>query len=339
MMNEVLYILLPPFAEHEMPYLTQPLRSDDMAMKDSPKYVNRIVAESMEPVEAISGFRLAPDYTFDTIPSDYAALVLIGGYGWKGRAAERVEPIVADAISRGRIVGAICNAASWMASRGFLNDVRHTGNGIEQLQEWGGERYTNSAGYVNEQAVSDRRIVTANGSGSLEFACEILRLLENDYPREIEMYRMFYKMGLVEFRKMMSQPKPRFTFNTVGLFTRDNARMVAFYRDVFGFKTEWDGTEPNVEMTLGASRIIMFPRGAFEEMTSQRYAYPEGINGTIELSFDVPCFADVDKEYARAVAMGARPVYAPTTEPWGQRTCYVADPEDNLIEISSFNAE
>ena len=26
----------------------------------------------------------------------------------------------------------------------------------------------------------------------------------------------------------------------------------------------------------------------------------------------------------------------PTTEKWGQRTCYVADPEGNLIEIGSF---
>jgi len=26
----------------------------------------------------------------------------------------------------------------------------------------------------------------------------------------------------------------------------------------------------------------------------------------------------------------------PTIEPWGQRTCYIADPEGNLIEIGSF---
>ena len=26
----------------------------------------------------------------------------------------------------------------------------------------------------------------------------------------------------------------------------------------------------------------------------------------------------------------------PTTEPWGQRTCNIADPEGNLIEIGSF---
>ncbi len=29
----------------------------------------------------------------------------------------------------------------------------------------------------------------------------------------------------------------------------------------------------------------------------------------------------------------------PTTEPWGQRTCYIADPEGNLIEIGSFVKE
>lgn len=335
-MKKVVYVLLPQFAEHELPYLTQPLRTDGMAMKENPQYENKVAAASMDPVEAISGFRLLPDYTFETIPDDYAALVLIGGYGWQGEAAERVVPLVADAIRKGRIVGAICNAASWMASKGFLNDIRHTGNGVEQLQLWGGEHYTNAAGYVHAQAVSDKHIVTANGSGHLEFACELLNLLQNDEPQKIEQYKTFYKLGLVELTKMMTQAKPRFTFNTIGLFTTDNARMVAFYRDVFGFETTWNGTDPNVEMTLGASRIIMFPRDAFEQMTSWHYAYPEGDNGTMEISFEVPTFADVDKEYERAVSMGAKPIFVPTTEPWGQRTCYVADPEGNLIEISSF---
>ena len=97
-MKKVLYVLLPQFAEHELPYLTQPLRSDSMAMKENPKYENKIVAESMEPIEAIIGFRVLPDYTFNNIPDDYAARVLIGGYGWKSEAVERVTPLVADAI-------------------------------------------------------------------------------------------------------------------------------------------------------------------------------------------------------------------------------------------------
>ena len=69
-----------------------------------------------------------------------------------------------------------------MAKQGLLNNIKHTGNGIDQLKLWGGNNYTNEAGYVNELAVADGRIVTANGSGYLEFTCELLKLLENDTP-------------------------------------------------------------------------------------------------------------------------------------------------------------
>ena len=129
----------------------------------------------------------------------------------------------------------------------------------------------------------------------------------------------------------------RFYFNTIGLFTRDNRKTVDFYTKAFGFATDWDGVQPNVEMTLGQMRIILFPRDAFEQMVSRQFKYPEGLNGTMELAFDVPSFADVDREYQNALDHGATSVLPPTTEPWGQRTCYVADPDGNLIEIGSFN--
>ena len=130
--------------------------------------------------------------------------------------------------------------------------------------------------------------------------------------------------------------KARFKFNTVGIFTRDNKATVDFYTKTFGFTTDWDGIQPNVEMTLGDMRIILFPRDAFEQMVARKFQYPEGFNGTVELAFDVPTFADVNKEYQQALANGAASVLPPTTEPWGQRTCYVADPDGNLIEIGSF---
>ncbi|MBQ4415396.1 MAG: VOC family protein, partial [Methanomicrobium sp.] len=50
-------------------------------------------------------------------------------------------------------------------------------------------------------------------------------------------------------------------------------------------------------------------------------------------------YAEVDKAYADVTAAGAKGIMPPTTEPWGQRTCYIADPEGNLIEIGSFNKE
>ena len=131
----------------------------------------------------------------------------------------------------------------------------------------------------------------------------------------------------------------RFKFNTVGLFTRDNRSTVDFYTKTFGFTTDWDGVQPNIEMTLGDMRIILFPREAFEHMVSQSFQYPDGLNGTMELAFDVPTFADVDKEYRNALDNGAQSVLPPTTEPWGQRTCYIADPDGNLIEIGSFTEQ
>ena len=201
MNNEILYILLPDYAAHEAVYLSQAIASDEFALKENPKYVNKVVASSMDPVRSIGGFHTLPGYSFDTMPEDYAALVLIGGFGWATPVADKVVPIVKQAIEKGKVVGAICNAASFMAKHGFLNNVRHTGNGIEQLKLWGGEKYTNTNGYVNAQAVSDNNIVTANGSATLEFAKELLLLLENDTPERIEMYYQFNKRGFCDLFK------------------------------------------------------------------------------------------------------------------------------------------
>lgn len=195
MSNEILYILLPDYAAHEIVYLSQAIASDEFALKQNPKYVNKIVAPALEPVKSISGFHTLPDYSFDTMPDDFAALILIGGFGWSTPAAARVAPLVRQAIDSGRIVGAICNAASFMAKNGLLNSFKHTGNGLEQLKLWGGDKYTNPEDYVNAQAVCDKNVVTANGSATLEFAKELLMLLENDSPERIELYYQFNKQG------------------------------------------------------------------------------------------------------------------------------------------------
>ena len=195
MCNKILYILLPDYAAHEAVYLSEAIASDEFALKKNPKYVNKAVAPTLEPVKSIGGFSTMPDYSFDTMPDDYAALVLIGGFGWSTPLADNVVPIVRKAIEKGKIVGAICNGASFMAKHGFLNSVKHTGNGLEQLRLWGGEKYTNPDGYVHAQAISDKNIVTANGSATLEFAKELLLLLENDTHERIEMYYQFNTQG------------------------------------------------------------------------------------------------------------------------------------------------
>ena len=136
---------------------------------------------------------------------------------------------------------------------------------------------------------------------------------------------------------LYSQQRPIMKFNTIGFFTDKQPQMVAFYRNIWGFKTTWNGNEPNVEMTYNGMRLIMFPRKEFEKMLSRRFDCPKGLNSTMELSFDLPTFNDVDNEYARCLQQGVQGVMPPNTELWGQRTAYIADPDGNLIELSSFN--
>ena len=208
MKNEVLYLLLNNYADHEPVFLASAIACDERCIKENPKYMNKVVAPTLDAVRSCSGFHTLPDYSFDTMPDDYAALVLIGGFGWLDeKEADKVVPIVRRAIEKGIIVGAICNAASFLAKHGFLNDIKHTGNGLEQLQLWGGSHYTNAARYVNAQAVSDHRIVTANGSGYLDFAKELLLLLENDTPEHTELFYQFNKLGFVEMMRRMQANK------------------------------------------------------------------------------------------------------------------------------------
>ena len=123
----------------------------------------------------------------------------------------------------------------------------------------------------------------------------------------------------------------------VGLFVNDMAAMVRFYRDVLGFEIKEGENAVNVYLIKNGTLFMLYERKNFEKMTNRKYEYLKGLNGHFEIALYVDTFEEVDAEYAKAVEKGAQSVLEPTTEPWGQRTYYIADPEGNLIEIGSFN--
>lgn len=123
----------------------------------------------------------------------------------------------------------------------------------------------------------------------------------------------------------------------VGLFVNDMATMVRFYRDVLGFEIKEGENAVNVYLIKNGTLFMLYERKNFEKMTNRKYEYLKGLNGHFEIALYVDTFEEVDSEYTKAVEKGAQSVLKPTTEPWGQRTCYIADPEGNLIEIGSFN--
>ena len=122
-----------------------------------------------------------------------------------------------------------------------------------------------------------------------------------------------------------------------GLMVNDMASMIRFYRDVLGFEIKEGEDTSNVYLVKDNTLFLLYGRQDFEKMTNRRYEYLKGLNGHFEIALYVDTFEEVDKAYADVISKGAVSVLEPETEPWGQRTCYIADPEGNLIEIGSFN--
>ena len=126
-------------------------------------------------------------------------------------------------------------------------------------------------------------------------------------------------------------------FDMIGIFVNDLRQMVAFYRNVLGFETDWDGKGPYAEFKHTGIRFSMYERAHLRTLLNQTPTYPSGLNGTFELAIDLPASADVDREFERIVKAGARTIYAPRDEPWGMRSSMIADSEGNMIEIGSWN--
>jgi catechol 2,3-dioxygenase-like lactoylglutathione lyase family enzyme len=122
-----------------------------------------------------------------------------------------------------------------------------------------------------------------------------------------------------------------------GILVKDMATMVRFYKDVLGFEIKEDENTSNVYLEKDGTLFLLYGRTDFEKMTKRSYEYINSINGHYEIALSVENYAEVDTAYETVISKGATSILEPTTEPWGQRTCYVADPEGNLIEIGSFN--
>ena len=121
-----------------------------------------------------------------------------------------------------------------------------------------------------------------------------------------------------------------------GLFVKDMATMIRFYRDVLGFDIKEEENTDNVYLVKDGTLFLLYGRKDFETLTGKRYEYLKGINAHSEMALYVDSFSQVDEEYQKAIDNGATSLLEPTTEPWGQRTCFIADPEGNIIEIGSW---
>ena len=197
MKKEILFVLLNGFADWEAAHIAVCLNSGVKPGR-SVKYIAKTLSLTKAPVISIGGFRVLPDYDLHALPEDYAGLILVGGDNWFSPEAESLVPLVEKMIRENKLVAGICNASVFLGKHGFLNHVKHTSNTLEYLKNTAGEKYTGDTHYIEQQAVRDGNIVTANGTAQLEFCREILYALNADEPEIIEESYSFYKNGLLQ---------------------------------------------------------------------------------------------------------------------------------------------
>lgn len=199
-MNEkVLFVLLDEYADWEAGSLAAALNEEPEG--DGRRFDVKTVSLTKDPVKSIGGFTVLPDYSIDDAPEEFAALILIGGNSWRKDGSERVMELIDKAICQQAVIGAICDASVFLGKNGLLNDVPHTSNHLEDLQETAGDSYTNETRYLQQQAVRSGQLITANGSAFLEFGKEVLEALNAAPQAEIDEWYGFFKQGYYDYLK------------------------------------------------------------------------------------------------------------------------------------------
>ncbi len=189
MQKHIIIYILDRFADWEGAYLASLLRNREMGFNHQVSWASY----DKNPKSSLGSMTILPDITTREISIDADALILIGGDSWNSPEAKSIVPIVQKFKEQRKVLGFICDAARFAASEGLLNDVHHTGNSPEEMQ--GEMGYTNAEGFIMEDVVTDRNIITANGNSPVAFAVSILEALDPESKKNLAMWQDFQLMG------------------------------------------------------------------------------------------------------------------------------------------------
>ena len=117
------------------------------------------------------------------------------------------------------------------------------------------------------------------------------------------------------------------TFASIRVVTDDVARLTAFYEQVSGVPARW-GNELFAEIVTDAGTLALAHSRTMSLFGAG--AAHAADNRTVIIEFRV---ADVDAACAAVRATGAPVVLEPTTQPWGNRSALVRDPDGNLVNL------
>jgi putative intracellular protease/amidase len=154
------------------------------------------VGFSAAPVMTMGGLRILPDIPLNALKAAEAAIfILPGGDMWEQKSDEELSNVLRQFHAAGILIAAICGATLAIARARLTHEVHHTSNAKEYLRELVAD-YSDESYYVDELAVTDKKIITASGLGSVEFGREIIKQLNLYGEAETKVWFEMFKHGV-----------------------------------------------------------------------------------------------------------------------------------------------
>ncbi|MCP4671760.1 MAG: glutamine amidotransferase, partial [Desulfobacula sp.] len=166
------------------------------------KYQLRTFSIDGKPVLTIGGLLITPDLSLDEVTVlDAQMLILPGGASWDEGGNQKVT-LLAKQFHENQIkVAAICGATLGLSKIGLLDSIQHTSNSKDYLLN---SHYKGGDFYSDALSISDKAVITASGTASLEFAREIFKELNLYKPAVLEAwYKLFKTSSAKGFAKLM----------------------------------------------------------------------------------------------------------------------------------------
>ena len=191
--SKIIYLFLfDTLSDWEIGYVTAGI-SNPMMQTSPEKYKLKTFSMDGKPVLTMGGLLITPDLSVDDVMvSDAEMLILPGGTGWDEGKNQEAALLAKKLYEKHIKVAAICGATFGLAKVGLLDSVHHTGNSKDYLLN---SLYHGSKYYLDVLSVSDKGIITASGTASLEFAREIFKELDLYTAEVLEAWYKLFKTG------------------------------------------------------------------------------------------------------------------------------------------------
>ncbi len=155
------------------------------------------VSFSTATITTMGGLRITPQVVLEELDPDEAAMLIIpGGDRWEDMTEPNLLGVLEQLDTLRVPIAAICGATLAVARAGLLNTRRHTSNQRGYLEEHV-ESYQGAGRYVDQPAVTDAGVITANGAASVDFAREVLSQLRVYEDEVLADWYQLFKNGVL----------------------------------------------------------------------------------------------------------------------------------------------